>query len=59
MQAKDLYSYFLKSTGVATDSRQIEEGTLFICLRGEHFNGNKFAAEALEKGASYVVVDDA
>jgi len=58
MEAKDLYSYFLKSTGVATDSRQIEKGTLFICLRGEHFNGNKFAAEALEKGASYVVVDD-
>ena len=58
MKAKDLYNYFLKSTGVATDSRQIEEGTLFICLRGEHFNGNKFAAEALEKGASYVVVDD-
>ena len=58
MEAKNLYSYFLKSTGVATDSRQIEGGTLFICLRGEHFNGNKFAAEALEKGASYVVVDD-
>ena len=58
MEAKDLYSYFLKSTGVATDSRQIEEGTLFICLRGEHFNGNRFAEEALEKGASYVVVDD-
>ena len=58
MEAKYLYSYFLKSAGVATDSRQIEEGTLFICLRGEHFNGNKFAAEALEKGASYVIVDD-
>lgn len=58
MKAKYLYSYFLKSAGVATDSRQIEEGTLFICLRGEHFNGNKFAAEALEKGASYVIVDD-
>jgi len=58
MEAKELYSYFLKSTGVVTDSRQIEEGTLFICLRGDHFNGNKFAAEALEKGASYVVVDD-
>ena len=58
MEAKDLYSYFLKSTGVTTDSRKIEEGTLFICLRGEHFNGNRFAEEALEKGASYVVVDD-
>ena len=58
MKAKDLYNYFLKSTGVATDSRQIEEGKLFICLQGDHFNGNKFAAEAIEKGASYVIVDD-
>jgi UDP-N-acetylmuramoyl-tripeptide--D-alanyl-D-alanine ligase len=58
MDAKTLYSYFLKSSSVITDSRKIEKGTLFVCLRGENFNGNKFAEEALNKGASFVVVDD-
>jgi UDP-N-acetylmuramoyl-tripeptide--D-alanyl-D-alanine ligase len=43
---------------VCTDTRKIEPGSLFFCLRGGNFNGNLFAAEALEKGAAYAVVDD-
>ena len=43
---------------VCTDSRQIQPGDLFVALRGEHFNGNKFAEQALEKGASAVVLDE-
>lgn len=43
---------------VCTDTRKIDEGSLFFCLRGGNFNGNLFAEEALQKGASYAVVDD-
>jgi UDP-N-acetylmuramoyl-tripeptide--D-alanyl-D-alanine ligase len=58
MEAKTLYSYFLKSSSVITDTRKIEKNALFFCLRGENFNGNKFAKEALQKGAAFVVIDD-
>ena len=58
MNTQELYSYFIKSSGVATDTRKIKKDCLFICLKGSNFNGNKFAAEALKKGASYVIVDD-
>ena len=43
---------------VCTDSRQIQPGDLFVALRGEHFNGNQFAEQALKKGASAVVLDE-
>lgn len=43
----------------STDSRKITPGCVFLALRGENFDGNDFAAQALEKGASLVVVDDA
>jgi len=43
---------------VCTDSRQIQLGDLFVALRGEHFNGNQFAEQALDKGASAVVIDE-
>ncbi len=55
---EQLYHYFRQSTGVCTDTRQLKPGNLFFALRGEHFDGNKFAARALEAGASYAVVDD-
>ena len=42
--------------GVTTDSRKITSGVLFVALKGEHFNGEDFAAEALKKGASAVLV---
>ncbi|MGB1017717.1 MAG: UDP-N-acetylmuramoyl-tripeptide--D-alanyl-D-alanine ligase [Chitinophagales bacterium] len=53
-----IYEAFLKSTGVTTDTRTIEEGKIFFALKGENFNGNKFAAQAFEKGALAVVVDE-
>ena len=43
---------------VCTDSRQIQLGDLFVALRGEHFNGNQFAEQAIENGASAVVLDE-
>jgi UDP-N-acetylmuramoyl-tripeptide--D-alanyl-D-alanine ligase len=53
-----LYSLFLKSTGVSTDTRKIDPGNLFFALKGPNFNANDFAAKALEMGASAVVIDE-
>jgi UDP-N-acetylmuramoyl-tripeptide--D-alanyl-D-alanine ligase len=58
MDIETLYQIFLRSAKVVTDSRAIEPGCIFFALRGEHFDGNKFAAEAIKKGAAYSVVDD-
>ena len=55
---KRLYDHcFAECTGVATDSRNIPAGSLFFALRGASFDGNRFACDALEKGAAYAVVD--
>lgn len=53
-----LYEIFKKSIGVSTDTRKIQHGELFFCLKGPHFNANTFAPQALEKGAIAVVCDD-
>lgn len=58
MSISELHNLFLRSTGVSTDSRKIWEGSLYISLKGERFNGNTFALQALEEGASYAVVDE-
>jgi UDP-N-acetylmuramoyl-tripeptide--D-alanyl-D-alanine ligase len=58
MNSKDLYSLYKESSGVCTDTRQIKKGGLFFALKGEHFDGNAFAAQALEAGASYAIIDD-
>ena len=58
MEIAALHEIFLNSTGVTTDTRKIAKDHLYFALNGEHFNGNEFAQQALEKGASYVVIDD-
>jgi UDP-N-acetylmuramoyl-tripeptide--D-alanyl-D-alanine ligase len=59
MKTEQLYKIFREeSTSVSTDSRTIKKDQLFFALWGENFNGNKFANEALDKGASYAVIDD-
>jgi UDP-N-acetylmuramoyl-tripeptide--D-alanyl-D-alanine ligase len=58
MNLIDLYKIFKNSTGISTDTRSIEKGNLYISLSGENFNGNKFAKKAIEKGASFAVIDD-
>jgi len=55
---KSLYSKFLHCKKISTDTRTIENGDLFFALKGPNFDGNKFAKSALEKGASYVVIDN-
>ncbi len=58
MTLDTLHSLFLSCTGVATDTRKIEDGSLFVALKGDHFDANTFAKEALTKGAKYVVIDN-
>ena len=53
-----LYELFLRYPAISTDSRNISKDSLFFALRGEHFDGNAFAEEALVKGAAYAIVDD-
>lgn len=55
-----LYSLFLESGGrFTTDSRHIEPGSMFFALKGDKFNGNTFAAKALENGANWAIIDEA
>ena len=54
-----IYSHFIQSTGITTDTRQCKEGMMFVALRGENFDGNRYAESALEQGCSYVVIDNA
>lgn len=58
MDIAALHELFLRSTGVATDTRGIQTNQLFFALKGDNFNGNTFADKALLKGASYVVIDE-
>lgn len=59
MEIAALYKEFLASSGVTTDTRQITPNSLFFALKGEKFDGNQFAKDALAKGAAYAIVDDA
>ncbi|WP_340074275.1 UDP-N-acetylmuramoyl-tripeptide--D-alanyl-D-alanine ligase [Leptobacterium sp. I13] len=58
MMIQDLYTLFLDTRSVCTDTRKIEKNCLFFALKGTNFNGNQFAKEALKKGASYAIVDE-
>ena len=53
-----LHSLFLNCSSVSTDTRKIEKDSLFVALKGENFDANTFAKEALEKGAKYVIIDN-
>lgn len=58
METSTLYNYFKECGKVTTDTRNCPEGSMFIALKGETFNGNAFAKQALEKGCRYAVVDE-
>ncbi|MCB9190765.1 MAG: UDP-N-acetylmuramoyl-tripeptide--D-alanyl-D-alanine ligase [Flavobacteriales bacterium] len=58
MDIKALYDKYTTCSGISTDSRKITANCMYIALRGETFDGNKFALDSLEKGAKFAVVDD-
>ncbi|MFM1915775.1 MAG: hypothetical protein RLZZ531_1444 [Bacteroidota bacterium] len=53
-----LFERFYECSGVSTDTRNIPLDSLFIALKGEHFNGNQFAKDAINNGAKYAIVDE-
>lgn len=58
MDVPQIHSLFLKCNSVSIDTRNIEPNSFFVAIKGEHFDANMFAKEALEKGASYVLIDN-
>ena len=58
MTIEKLYDIYRKYPSVQTDTRKLKTGDLFFALKGPNFNGNQFAAAALEAGSAYAVVDD-
>ncbi len=58
METASLYSIFLNFPRVSTDTRQIMPNSLYFALKGEHFDGNTFAAQALALGAARAIVDN-
>ena len=59
MQIEKLYEIFTQHPTVTTDTRQCTPGAMFFALKGETFDGNKFATQALEKGCSHAIIDEA
>lgn len=59
MTIKNIHDLFLKCSKVSIDTRKIETNSFFVAIKGDRFDANTFAKEALEKGASFVVIDNA
>jgi UDP-N-acetylmuramoyl-tripeptide--D-alanyl-D-alanine ligase len=59
MTIEELYALYRQYPSVQTDTRKLQSGDLYFALKGPNFNGNAFAAQALEKGAAYAVIDEA
>jgi len=58
MEIQELYHLFLEKENVSTDTRNIIKDSIFFALKGENFDANQFAQQALDNGAFYAVVDD-
>ena len=58
MDIKELYKLYQQHPCITTDSRDCPEGSIFLALKGEKFNGNLYAVQALEKGCAYAIVDE-
>jgi UDP-N-acetylmuramoyl-tripeptide--D-alanyl-D-alanine ligase len=58
MTTKELYKIFEQYPSIQTDTRKLKPGDIFFALKGENFNGNSFAAKAIDNGAAYAVIDE-
>ena len=59
MTLEDIYQRYLSCNAVCTDTRKIRNNDIFFALKGENFDGNSFAEEALKLGAAYSIIDNA
>lgn len=55
---EELYKIFLQHPSIITDTRKLKQGDIFFALKGDNFNGNRFATQALQLGAAYAVIDE-
>lgn len=58
MNIETLHKHFLECNSVSTDTRKIQKNDIFFALKGDNFNGNKYANQALKKGAKYAIIDE-
>ena len=58
MDIKIIHNHFLKCKSISIDTRKIEADSFFVAIKGDNFDANTFAKEALEKGASFVIIDN-
>ncbi|HQV59777.1 MAG: UDP-N-acetylmuramoyl-tripeptide--D-alanyl-D-alanine ligase [Chitinophagaceae bacterium] len=58
MSIETIYSIFKQHPSVQTDTRKLQPGDLFFALKGDNFNGNAFAKQAIDAGAVYAVIDE-
>lgn len=58
MEIEKLYDLYLAAGSLVTDSRKIVQNCLYLALKGEQFDGNRFALDSIKNGASYAIVDD-
>ena len=58
MTIEQLYEVNRKHPVICTDTRKIGKSCLFFALKGDHFNGNEFAQQAIENGAAYAIIDE-
>ncbi|AOW08296.1 UDP-N-acetylmuramoyl-tripeptide--D-alanyl-D-alanine ligase [Flavobacterium gilvum] len=58
MDIQYIHSQFLKCSSVSIDTRKIDKNSFFVAIKGDNFDANTFAQEALDKGASYVIIDN-
>jgi len=58
MSIKSLYEIYKQYPSVQTDTRKLKSGDLFFALKGDNFNGNSFARNAIDAGAAYAVIDE-
>ena len=55
---KEIYKLFQKFPRISTDSRKIEKNSIFFALKGDNFNGNMYAAAAIQQGAAIAIIDE-
>jgi len=58
MTISEIHQIYLKCSAISIDTRKIIRNSLFVAIKGDRYDANEFAKEALDKGASYVLIDN-
>ena len=58
MEISVLYKIYKKHPIICTDTRKIKNGGIFFAIKGKNFNGNEFAANAIDNGCKFAIVDE-